>query len=814
MKRQLPTPARYACLVLTALLISAGASGQDISGKVNGSGGGPLYNANLLLLKSADSSLVKGVISDKNGDFLIQHVLPGSYILSVSIMGYKTVFTARAILIDENSQDIILPAFILTEEVKQLSEVSVTAIRPFIVQAADRTIVNVANSIVMSGGTALEVLEKAPGVTVDRQSDAISLMGKTGVIVYINGKQSYLAPADVMTLLKTMPADNIDNIELITNPTAKYDAAGNAGIINIRLKKNDATGTNGSLSLSAGTGRYDRELGSLRLNHRTAKFNFFGNYAVNRSNDLWRFDLQRDWSQDGERNISHNISPIRFKGHGHNATAGMDYFINKKTVVGAAWTGQWNTHQERAPADVIFRHAPGEAVYSQTHTQKSISDITGNQVVNINAQHTLDGNGGELTADFDLGYYKRAYENSLLTATIVPSHPTEPRTGMLTTMPVTINVRSIKADYNRSLSKSWKMDAGIKNSWVQSDNNQTLLSGEEDKLQPDPDLSEHFQYTEQINAAYIHFSGEIKGGTKLQAGLRVEHTHSVANSISKNNKITRNYTDLFPSALLSRPIGKNQALTLSYSYRIDRPNYQDLNPVRSYLDPFSYSRGNPFLKPQYTHSIELKHSFAEKIFTSFNASFTADLMEYIVQPITLKQFERVRENMGNAQSYSLAVSFPFNVLPGWRIQSTLLGLYGRYRFTYLDAPVVAKQVSGRLNVTNAITLTRGWSAELSGELSAPAVYVVTHTPWLGYLNTGVQKAFGSRWKLRLNAEDLLYTRKIAKGYINTAGYYMNIDISADSRVATLTATYVFGNQKLKASRQRRTASEEEMNRTN
>jgi hypothetical protein len=617
-----------------------------------------------------------------------------------------------------------------------------------------------------------------------------------------------------MALLKTMPADNIDNIELITNPAAQYDADGNAGIIDIRLKKNDNIGTNGNLSLSAGTGRYDREQASIRLNHRTAIFNLFGSYAANRSNDLWSFDLKRDWSQNGERNIVNNISPIRFRGVAHNASAGIDYFLGKTTVVGLIWSGQWNNWHEKAPADASFRSTPTGPVYYQTHSAKAISDPTYNHVLNANFQHNFHNNDGQLTADFDLGYFRRMFENSLLTTTVIPFDPGEPRTGMLTTMPVRIDVRSVKADYSRTLSKHWKMETGIKSSWVQSDNNQVLLSGVENNLKPDSGLSEHFQYTEQINAAYLHFAGELKGGTKLQGGLRAELTHSVGNAISHSNKVAKEYANIFPSGLISQPLGKDEVLTLSYSYRIDRPGYQSLNPVRSYLDPFAYSRGNPFLKPQYTHSLELKHGFKQKIFTSLNAAFISGLISYIIQPVNLKQYERVPENMGHAQSYSFVVSFPLELLPCWKMQSTLMGLYSRFHFTYLDQPVIAKQAGSRLNITNAFSFKKGWSAELSGELSSPSVEVISHIPWMGYMNAGVQKSFGLRWKLRLNVTDILYTRKIAFEHINTAGFYMHTLITYDSRVATLNATYSFGNQKLKEARQRKTASEEEMSRTN
>lgn len=795
-------------IVIPALLFAQ----SKIQGRVTDINDSPIAGVTALLQKATDSTLVKGAITDYTGNYSFENIAAGNYFISFSHTAFSpqqtTLFGVAGGIKNIDRGIIKLEAASAT-----LKDIRVTATRPFIVQEADRTVINIANSIVMSSGTALDVLEKAPGVTVDRQNDIISLMGKAGVFVYIDGKQSYLSMADVVALLKTIPADNIDNIELITNPSAKYDAAGNAGIINIRTKKNDNTGTNGTVSLTAATGHFDREYANMRLNHRTEKLNFFVNYGANRVGDMWKFDLERDWSENGERNIVNNISPIRFRDGGQNAGAGVDYYIEKNSVIGLSWAGQWSTSNERAPADASFRRTPEGSVYYQTHSAKAISNPVYNHVVNADFQHNFRKNSGQLTADFDLGYFRRAYENTLITTTTIPYDPNEPRTWMLTTMPVMIDVRSIKADYSRPLKKNWTLAAGIKSSWVRSDNDQSLFSGEENKLQLDPDLSEHFQYTEQINAAYVHFAGEMGGNTKLQWGLRTEQTRSVGNAITHSNRVARDYIDFFPSALVSRPVGKEQVLTFSYSYRIDRPGYQSLNPVRGYLDPFAYSRGNPFLQPQYTHALELKHGFRQKIFTSLNVSFTSGLISYIIQPVNLQQYERVPQNMGHAQSYSLAVSFPLNVLPVWKIQSTLTGIYGQFHFTYLNTPVTAKQLSGRLNFTNTFTFKQGWSAELSGELSAPAVDVISHSPWLGYINAGIQKSYGARWKFRLNGQDILYTQKIL-GYINTAGFYMHTHITPDSRVVSLSATYTFGNQKIKEVRQRKTASEEEMKRAN
>lgn len=224
------------------------------------------------------------------------------------------------------------------------------------------------------------------------------------------------------------------------------------------------------------------------------------------------------------------------------------------------------------------------------------------------------------------------------------------------------------------------MEAGLKSSSVRSDNDVELSTGINSNLQKDTSLSNHFKYTEEVNAAYVNFSGKLNEKNNLMLGLRAEHTHSVGNSLTHNNVVSRNYLNLFPSLFISRTLNKQNTLAFSYSYRIDRPNYQSLNPARSYLDPYTYSSGNAFLKPQYTHSLELRHGFKEKIFTSLGASYVTDLQFFVIQPLDEKMSRRMPENIGKSAVYNLTLSFPVRVNKGWTIQGTLMGNYSIFDY--------------------------------------------------------------------------------------------------------------------------------------
>jgi outer membrane cobalamin receptor len=784
---------------------------QSLSGKVTDDQGNAMPFVNVLLLNSQDSSLVKGAAANDAGFYTIDRVRQGNFLLAASMVGYKMTYSGPLLL--EGVEDVKAPVLIMSAEATQLQEVSIVAVRPFIEQKLDRTVVNVSNSIISGGGTALEVLEKSPGVSVDRQNDGIALRGKDGVIVMIDGKQTYLSMQDVVSMLRAMPSDNIDKIELITNPSSRFDAAGNSGIINIVLRKNNNFGTNGSVSLAGGSGRYDRERGSIQINNRSKKINFFGNYSASRGGNYWNFDLDRKQrNEDGGWNLVAQDSYIKFRNQGQNIKGGIDYSLGKNTTVGMVYTAFWNKSSESSPAYTSISAEGSPDPYLKIATDKSLHNKASNQVGNVNFQHNFNGKGGTLSADFDIGQFRRDYSNELITTTLISQDPPEGLEGLFTTMPSSIDIVTFKADYSRNLSAKWKMDMGIKSSSVSSDNDMKLSTGLIGELELDPELSNHFQYTEVVRAAYANVVGKV-GNVDIQGGLRAEQTNSIGKSLTLDQRVARDYLNFFPSLFLSRKIAAKQDLTFSYSYRIDRPNYQNLNPARSYLDPYAFSRGNPYLKPQYTHALELKHGFDGKIFTSFSANFVSDYVFHLIQPVDAETSERTPDNIGKSKAYNINFSFPLNISKTWSFQGNFTGTYARLQFMYLGESLVVEQIRGRFNGTNSFTLGKGWSAELSGWLDTPARQTIFKSPWIGSMDLGIQKSFKSTLKMRLNLQDVLKTNAwIADG--KALGYEQKAHLTFDTRVLMLNLTYSFGNQQMKSVRQRKTASEEEVQRAN
>ncbi len=791
-----------------------GQSGTTFTGSVQDGAGKPLPYVTVAFFTASDTTRpAKATATDVDGRFQFERVRAGLYLVRATAVGFQRTQSAP---INVAAAPVTIPALTLTEATGKLAEVQVVAKKPFVEQQIDRMVINVAGSIVGSGSTALEVLEKSPGVTVDYQNDRLQLRGKDGVIVQIDGRQTYLSPADAIALLRSMSSDNVATIELITNPGSRYDAAGNSGIINIRLKKNANLGTNGTLSGAGGSGRFDRERGSLQLNHRTQKLNLFGNYSLNRGGNYWDFQKTTDQanpspSDPNRRTFSENFTYLPSRDLGQNAKAGLDFMPAKNTTIGAVWTGFWSDHSEIGAAGGTFRRVQDGPVYLQTSTQKTYTTSSQNQIGNLNLQHSFGEKKGTLTADVDLGHFSRSFSNQLSTQVLVSDGVTQP-SGLLTIQPTTIDIFTAKTDYTRPLTKGWKLEAGLKTATVKTDNDLTLSSGPPDSLVRDPNFSTQFRYTEHVTAGYASVSGNWHG-LDVQAGLRAEHTFSEGNALTSNQVVTRRYLNLFPSLFLTRSLTGGQTLTGSYSYRIDRPNYQDLNPSRGYVDPYTYRQGNAFLRPQYTHALEVKYGLKNGLFASLGMNYITDLFNSLLFATGGNTSYIMTQNIGHSQGYTATLGWPVPVMQGWQLQTNWLVLYNRYQFDYEGTPVTVQNVAGRLNATNAFTFGKGWTGELNGRLSTPAVNVAFRSPWLGSVDMGVQKNVSAMLKLKLSVQDVFhmaYFRSVS----DLPGNRQTAFIQFDTRIALLNLTYSFGNQQVKAAGQRRTASEDETKRAN
>lgn len=801
-------------LLLTNAIVAQDSIKGNISGVTKDSQGTAMEFVTLMLLSAQDSSLVKGMISDAKGNFKFENINAGSYIVNANSVGFVQTYSS-IISISADQLEVKLADLVMEEDVKLLNEVTVETTRPLITQEIDKMVINVEHSIVSSGSNALEVLEKAPGVTIDRQNDAIQLRGKSGVVVYIDGKQTYLSGQDVANMLRNTNSESIEKIEIITNPSSKYDAAGNTGIINIKMKKNKNLGTNGSATLGGGYGRFEKANGSLMLNHRMEKMVVFGNYSFNHSRGFNDMLLERVIPHEGSLTYfdQRSYRPNRYQGRSYRA--GLDYFLTKKSTLGVLVTGFNNNWSQINALNESVISDENRQVLIRPTTRVNIDNKWANLTGNLNFKHDFNDQGHELSIDMDYSRYDaEAYNHMLTTFQDAQFNPVQSPEEIRNNMPSTIDIWAVKSDYTLPLPNDAKLEMGVKSSYVQADNNLVFENKLDNSWAFDPERSNQFIYQENINAAYANYATKLSAKTKLQLGLRAEHTHATGNSVTLNEVVDRDYINLFPTLFLSHEADSNNVLNLSYSRRIDRPNYQQLNPFVFYLDPYTYEKGNPFLQPQFTHSLQLTHVFKSTLSTSMAYSRTTDvIVSNVPGQIPEENITFVTsENMAIQDNVNLTIGFPVKIRNWWNIQSNLTAYYNRLNADHLGDMFNFDVLAYNLYVANNFVLGKGFSAEVSGWYNSATMYGFFQTKPQGAINLGIQKTmFDKKLSIKANINDPLWLNQF-RGQVSYQDINLNIHNQWESRVAKLSLTYNFGNQNVKGARQRSTGTEAERNR--
>jgi len=777
----------------------------SVKGTVQDEKNEPVAFANVLLLNEADSVLVTGVTSEADGRYLIDQVKAGNYLLMVSVVGYEKKY--QPLRLEAGKQSDLSP-IVLHAETQALKEVTVVAKKPFIEQQIDRTVVNVENSIVSAGATALEVLERSPGVTVDQQNERLKLRGKEGIIVQIDGKQSYLSEQELFDLLKNTPSDNIEKIELITNPSSKYDAAGNSGIINIKFKRNKNFGTNGNVTVGGGLTQRNlmRGNGSLSLNHREGKVSLFGTLNGFKGEGFNTNDITRSIPFEGKKTYFDQVSDMQWNAHNYSFRGGLDYFVTEKTTLGVMASGFKNGFS--GPRSTETEILGDNKELTRTYNTESLADNNLNNITaNVNLKHQFDDKGKELTFDLDYVNYNRTGGIFMDTRYFKPDGSIDgPDEIMRNTTPSDIHIGVAKIDYAKPIGKG-KLEIGAKSSLVTADNNMRFENQFDSKWELDSNRSNQFKYDENINAAYGNFSGQFNEKTKFQVGLRIEHTNSTGNSVTLDKTTKREYINLFPSVFLSRNLDSNNVVNLSYSHRIDRPNYQSLNPFEYYLDPYTFSRGNPLLRPQYTHSFQLVHVYKQFLNTTLAYSRTKNMIagEVTYQIPEENKTYIMPDNLNNQDHVSLNISAPIPVAKWWSMQTNGTAIYMHYNTMYQEANYDLKAFSWNASLNNTFTIGKGWTAELSGWYSSPSVYDLFRARSMGMINAGVQKTlFDKKATLRLNVNDI-FAMNSFRGETKFQDIDLTVRSTWPSRQARITFTYRFGNQHVKV-RNRNTGS--------
>lgn len=778
-----------------------------------------LESATVSLLEAKDSSIIKVEVTDKNGNFEINTLKKGRFLLLISSVGFEKKYTPAFTV---ESSPVESGIITLSAEAKDLKAVVITATKPLIEQKIDKMVVNVDAAPTNAGATAMEVLEKSPGISVDNDGN-ISLKGKPGVIVMMDGKPTYLSATDLANLLKNTPASSIDQIEIMTNPSSKYDAAGNAGIINIKTKKSLKSGFNGSVTVGATAGLFykgstayvqPRSQNSFNFNYRKNKVNVFGSYNPNINRGRNELNLNRKFfNPDGTLNSYADLkTTFKGKNKNHSAKLGADYFIDSKNVIGVVFTG-FGFFGQPTPSTVSNIYNPDGTLQSALYSNTTNSLVFRNYTGNINYKHTFDSTGRELSVDLDYVKYNNVSDMLLNTeATDHLGNKTGEPVLLKGHLPSNIDIYSFKSDYTHPLKNNFKIETGIKTSFVKNNNvvDYTRLDGE--TWIPD-NRSNHFIYEENINAAYINVNKKFNDKWSAQAGLRTENTNTKGRQVINDSAFVRHYTNLFPTAFLSYALNKNNQLTLSYSRRVNRPDYEDLNPFTYFLDSLTYRKGNPYLLPQFTHNIELSNAFKGKYITTLSYSRTTDVISEIIRQDTDKKITfATTENISTFRNIGLSVTAPFK-WTNWFTTNLFVNVYNNHYGGMYDTAVIDMSYTAyMMNVTNTFTITKGFTAELSGFYRSKTVDQLIVMNAMYQMSVGLQKTImKDKATVRLNFRDPFGWQKFG-GHSK----YGNVDLTIrnrwDSRQVSASFTYRFGKNTIAPSRNRATGVSEELNR--
>lgn len=767
-----------------------------LSGRVLEADRQPAIAATVTLLKAKDSTSVITTLTNVDGEFILEKLNAGEYLISISAIGFDKYQTSLISL--KESSDMNMPDIILHPGSTALKGVSVTAQKPLVEQLLDRTVVNVDAFISNTGATALEALEKVPGLIVD-DNGTITYKGRSGVRVLVDDRPTYLSGENLANYLRSLPASQLDKIELMSNPPARYDAAGNAGIINIRTKKIDQKGFNGSLNASIGKAAYWRSIESLALNYRVNKLNFFLNSGYNLGKSYRRLDVDRHYFDSSGVFKSGYTEEAYFRNlsSAPNIRAGLDYFLSPKNTLGIIVTGSVSNQRSSNPITSRITDKTGgldSTILADNHSKYSFK----NGGINLNYVHQFDSLGKSLSFDASYLRYDNMRDQNFQNTTYDAAGAFGAFQNIIASIPTIVNIYAAKSDFTMPLANKIKLSAGVKASFVNTDNAANYFNVIDADTTVNLDNTNHFIYHENIQAGYISLNQDSKRFS-WQLGLRGEHTdvsgYQYGNLRSKDSAVVQHYFSLFPTAFFSYKIdtaGHHQ-LIASYGRRIDRPNYQDLNPFVVILDKYSAFQGNPFLRPQYSNNYQLSYNYQNIIIFALNYSRVTDFQtenDYQQGNIFAGGFV----NLGHATTRSASVNVSVSPVKCWNmndyVELTDNTYEGQLTTSYLN---VSKPF---LNVTvnNQFALGEGWSAELSGFYNGSRVWAqFVHEPeWS--VNTGLsKKIIHNKASIKLSARDI-FNRYFSGGDItNLAGMTAHYRNDNANRSLTLGFSYNFGS---------------------
>jgi hypothetical protein len=772
-------------------------------------GGAPVPYATAALLRP-DSSAITGVTTSDAGRFVIENIAAGNYLLQVSFLGYEKAY--RQVNVPAQSD---LGEILLSESVNRLNEVVVEGRRALVEPRLDRIVVNVAGNVITSGLNVQDVLKRLPGLVVD-QNGSVRLNGRPAT-VYIDGRPTRLPAEQVALMLGGMMGDVVDRVELIDNPSSRYEAGMSAAIVDIRLKRDASLGLNGAASLGGGFTDYDFIWqGGLNLNYRSKKFNIFGNYGYNHA--IGRAETYQKRNYSGAMPVTYDQNfNMRVLRPTQTLRAGIDWFVTPKQTVGLLFTGTNNQRNEDIAADAaISRTGSAETDSTEISGSRAESEYS-SQMYNLNYQLAggfTGGKGEVLTADLDYGHvYNHSWQDMQRRYFDPDGSERRLQTEFQYGGPRAIDIFSVKADYVKPFSEKSRMEAGAKTGQTVTDNGIRYENLYDGRWEVDYNQTNNFKYTERVSAGYATYSHQF-GRFSAMAGLRAEYTSVKGESPTMDTTFTRSYLGWFPSAYVQYKINDKQMLNLSYSRKINRPGYSLLNPFRRYMDPFTYGSGNPDLNPSYLSTIALRYNIGRYM---VNASYSAenDVFEKtFIQDDANRITNISQSNIGKRQQLNLTLSVPVQVAKWYALNIYAQGGYYMVDALYDGKPIKTDYLAAMASMQHAFTILPTLRANLQMMAMSPSRQgIIAQMDGIWTMNAHIEKTFlDKRLSLALSCNDI-FASMVYYVDLNFANINQYVKENLYQRSTMLTVRYSFGSQKIRGARNRTVGIQDEMGRT-
>lgn len=759
-----------------------------LRGTITNQKGEPVPYANAALL-SPEGVLLEGAVSDEEGAFLIATSKTGRVKLVISSLGYTSYSSEEFELLAGLQKD--FGTLVLADEVTGLDEVTVKASRPQIIIEPDKTIVNVEGTVMAEGANALDVLGRSPGVFITTDG-SINLNGRTGVTVMINDRPMYMSAVDLTSFLRSMPADNIKSIEVMTSPSARFDAEGAAGVINIQLKKNTVDGVFGNVMLG---GRYNGKAApnaGVTLNVKKGKWTSNGTVNYNEDVEINDLEIGRNFQVEGGKSTFLQDSRIVERSHTPSFTGAANYEFTPTQNLGINVQASTSASNGLNNSGTTISN-PGQSNKSSFTSINDSEDQRSRLFTNLHYDAKLDTLGGKITADLDLtvmdmnseALLNNSYSNGL-------NPPTLRTDRVLTLNDMYYTIFTSKVDWIKPLKGGKVLEAGLKGSWVESDNNLDLSRGNGDaQLQPDPN-SNRFIYQENVLAAYSSLKGDFSPKLSYQAGLRMEYSDVTGTSKTLNQVNKQEYTNLFPSVFLQHKISDAYQVVYNVNRRITRPNYRLLNPFVYYIDPLTTEKGNPSLRPQYSTNLEMDHVIKGVYQFTLGYSVTEDaFMQVFEQDEEARSSTTFTANFDKTKNFNFQGVVPVELAKWWNTSNLVQVNYNKFKSLLGTDILDISQVSYLVRTQHNFTLPKGFKMELVGIYLSPQIWGQGEIKGFGWVDAGITKSLmKDKLSLSINGGDLFRTQLIRAG-INFADIDTSIRQYRNDQSVRFTLRYSF-----------------------